>query len=187
MIEKEKIEAAIKLFLEGIGEDPNRIGLLDTPHRISNMCLELFSATNPKNNIEKIKTFEAPNNNMVLQKNINFYSLCEHHLLPFFGYAHIAYIPNGKVLGLSKLARCVDISSKKLQLQENLTNEIAQKIISYVNPKGVIVMLEAEHLCMTMRGIKKPGTKTITYVTKGIFSTDKNLTDNFFNLIKFGA
>ncbi len=174
MIEKEKIEAAIKLFLEGIGEDPNRIGLLDTPHRISNMCLELFSATNPQNNIEKIKTFEAPNNNMVLQKNINF-------------YAHIAYIPNGKVLGLSKLARCVDISSKKLQLQENLTNEIAQKIISYVNPKGVIVMLEAEHLCMTMRGIKKPGTKTITYVTKGIFSTDKNLTDNFFNLIKFGA
>ena len=174
MIERKNIELSVKLFLEGIGEDPNRSGLLETPQRISNMCLELFSNTNAQNNVELEKTFEVSNNDMVLQKDINFYSICEHHLLPFFGRAHIAYVPNGKVLGLSKLARCVDIASKKLHLQEKLTNEIAEKIISCVNPKGVIVMLEAEHMCMTMRGIKKPGAKTITYVTKGIFIDNTN-------------
>jgi GTP cyclohydrolase I len=121
---------------------------------------------------------------MVLEKEITFYSVCEHHLLPFYGKAHIAYIPNGKVVGLSKLARTVEVFSKRPQIQEQMTAQIADDIMKYLNPKGVMVMLEAEHMCMTMRGIRKPGAKTTTYVVRGDFEDNTELRNIFFNLVK---
>lgn len=183
MINDKKIEEAVKLFIEGIGEDINREGLKDTPKRISAMCHELFEGMDGDAAEHLGKTFTAENNQMVIEKDISFYSICEHHFLPFYGKAAIAYVPDGKVAGLSKLARCVEVFARRAQIQEQMTYDIADAIMKYLKPQGVMVLIEAEHLCMTMRGIKKPGSKTISYAAKGSFETDERLRDTFFKLI----
>lgn len=175
---------SVRLLLDGIGEDKNREGLVDTPGRIARMYEEIFSGLeeDPKEHLTKY--FHTTDNNMVVEKDIVFYSMCEHHLVPFYGKAHIAYIPDGKVVGLSKLARTVEVFAKRPQLQEQMTAQIADAIFEHINPKGVMVMVEAEHMCMTMRGVKKPGSKTVTYVTKGIFENNQPLQESFFQLIR---
>ena len=184
MINQSKIEEAVRLFLEGIGEDPDREGLKDTPRRIGEMCNELFGGMEQDASIHMAKVFEADNNEMVLEKDISFYSVCEHHFLPFYGKVHIAYVPNGKVVGLSKLARTVEVYARRAQIQEKMTAQIAEDIMKYLEPQGVMVMIEAEHMCMTMRGIKKPGATTVSYVAKGVFETNTELRNTFFQLVK---
>lgn len=166
-MDNKKIEEAVKLFLEGIGEDPGREGLRDTPERISSMCEELFYGMGKDAKKHLMKTFTAQNNELVLERDITFYSVCEHHFLPFYGQVHIGYIPDGRVVGLSKLARTVEVYARRPQIQEQMTAQIADDIMKYLAPRGVMVMVEAEHMCMTMRGIKKPGTKTVTYAARG--------------------
>ncbi|HOO28732.1 MAG TPA: GTP cyclohydrolase I FolE [Lachnospiraceae bacterium] len=182
-MDRDKIERGIRLVIEGIGEDPGREGLLETPERISRMYEEIFGGLteNPKAYLEK--TFQAENNEMIVEKDIIFYSVCEHHLMPFYGSAHIAYVPDGKVVGLSKLARTVDVYAKRPQIQEKMTAQIADALMEYLQPKGVMVMLTAEHLCMTMRGIRKPGSKTVTVVTRGVFEKNRELKDEFFQML----
>lgn len=169
---KEKIMEGVKLILEGIGEDVNREGLIETPDRIARMYMEIFDGIGKDAKEILSKTFEVENNDLVLEKDITFFSMCEHHLVPFFGKAHIAYIPKGKVAGLSKLARTVEVYAKKPQLQERLTTEIADAIMEYLDAEGAMVVIEAEHTCMTMRGVKKPGSKTITSAVRGVFEKD---------------
>ena len=183
MTDKKKIEAAVKLFLEGIGEDVNREGLEETPERIARMCEEIFDglSKSPKEHLKK--TFSSDHNEMVLEKDIVFYSVCEHHLMPFYGKAHVAYIPRGKVVGLSKLARTVEVYAKRPQIQEQMTAQIADALMEYLKPAGAMVMLEAEHMCMTMRGIKKPGSRTTTYAVRGAFE-DEALQQKFFQMVK---
>ena len=130
------------------------------------------------------RTFTAENNEMILEKDITFYSTCEHHLMPFYGKVHIAYVPDGKVVGISKLARTVEVFSRRLQIQEKLTAQIADAIMESLNPKGVMVMVQAEHMCMSMRGIKKPGSQTVTVVSRGLFEKDENLKNTFLKLVK---
>ncbi|WP_445492189.1 GTP cyclohydrolase I FolE [Niallia sp. 03133] len=166
-----QIEDAVKLILEAIGEDPNREGLLDTPSRVAKMYSEIFSGLqeNPKEYFQTI--FGEDHEELVLVKDIPFYSMCEHHLVPFFGLAHVAYIPrNGKVTGLSKLARAVESVAKRPQLQERITTTVADTINDMLEPHGVMVVIEAEHMCMTMRGVNKPGTKTITTAVRGRYA-----------------
>ncbi|MCI8417360.1 MAG: GTP cyclohydrolase I FolE [Lachnospiraceae bacterium] len=184
MMDYEKIKAGVKLLLEGIGEDVNREGLLETPDRIARMCAEIYGGLyeDPAEHLRK--QFAAERNDMVVEKDITFYSTCEHHLLPFYGKAHIGYLPNGKVVGLSKLARTVDIYARRPQIQEKMTADIANALMKHLEPRGVIVVLEAEHTCMTMRGIKKPGSKTVTMVTTGVFENDEKLQDRFLRLIR---
>jgi GTP cyclohydrolase IA len=183
-MDHKKIEEAVKLFLEGIGEDVNREGIQDTPKRIALMCDEIFAGLNHDAKEHLQKTFTATNNEMVIEKEIPFYSVCEHHLLPFYGKAHIGYIPDGKVVGISKLARTVEVYGKRPQIQEQMTAQIADDIMTFLKPKGVIVLLEAEHMCMTMRGVRKPGTLTTTYVCRGEFDKNVELRNTFLNLIK---
>ncbi|WP_083394511.1 GTP cyclohydrolase I FolE [Planococcus donghaensis] len=172
-VDLDKIEQAVSMILEAVGEDVSREGLQDTPKRVAKMYAEVFSGLkeDPK---EYFKTvFHEGHEELVLVKDIPFYSMCEHHLVPFFGKAHIAYIPrDGVVTGLSKLARAVETVSKRPQLQERITSSIAESLMETLNPHGVYVMVEAEHMCMTMRGIKKPGAKTVTAVSRGILETD---------------
>ena len=153
MIDQNKIKEGVRLLLEGIGEDPSREGLLETPDRIARMYAELFAGMEETPSTHLSKMFQTTNSEMVLEKDITFYSTCEHHMLPFFGKVHIAYIPDGQVVGLSKLARTVEVYARRLQLQEQLTDQIAEALMTCMQPKGVLVMTEAEHLCMTMRGI----------------------------------
>lgn len=183
MMDKEKIEQGVRLLLEGIGEDINREGLVETPERIARMYEEICGGMyqDAKEHLEK--TFTVENNEMVVEKDITFYSMCEHHMLPFYGKVHIAYIPDGKVAGLSKLARTVEVYAKRLQLQEQMTAQIADALMEHLAPKGVMVMAEAEHMCMTMRGVKKPGSKTVTVVTRGAFAKDEKLQNMFFRMI----
>lgn len=186
-MDKGKIERAVRDILEAIGEDPDREGLLDTPKRVANMYEEIFSSID-KNPDEELQVFfeQAGHEELVLVKDIPFYSCCEHHLVPFFGKAHIGYIPRGgKITGLSKLARVVDCVAKKPQLQERLTTEIVESLVRQLNPLGVIVVVEAEHMCMTMRGIKKPGSKTITSGVRGAFQSDAKVRAEALQLIKF--
>ena len=185
-MDKAKIREAVKLFLEGIGEDPGREGLLETPERVVRMADELFpyrprqtdgagaadpltgrgqGETGPAEILSR--TFTAPSGDPVLEKDITFYSVCEHHLLPFFGRADIAYLPGERVAGLSKLARLVEYYARGLQMQERMTAQIADALMTWLAPAGVYVRLEAEHACMTMRGIKKPGTRTVTIAKRG--------------------
>ena len=168
-----KIEEAVGMILEAIGEDTSREGLAETPKRVARMYAEIFSGLH--RDIEKdVKVFNEPGNDeMILIGDIPFYSMCEHHLLPFHGKAHVVYIPReGKILGLSKVARIVDTLSRKPQVQERLTSEIADQIIKAVDARSVCVVIEAEHLCMTMRGIRKPGSKTVTSAMRGGCRTD---------------
>ena len=173
MVDKQKVEQAIRLLLEGIGEDTEREGLKDTPDRIARMCMEIYGGLDEEADHHLAKQFEVENNEMVLEKD-----------MPFYGKAHVAYIPNGKVTGLSKLARTVDVYARRPQIQERLTVQIADALERTLNPKGIMVMLEAEHTCMTMRGIKKPGSKTITTVTRGDFKTDRELQKQFLSMVK---
>jgi len=182
---KKKIKQAVRLFLEGIGEDPERPDLKGTPQRVADMCDEIFCGLRENAAKELEVIFTKDHDEIILLKDIQFYSLCEHHLLPFFGKAHIAYIPDkNRITGLSKLARVVDVLSKKPQVQEKLTTEIAQIIMEKLKPKGVMVVIEAEHLCMSMRGIKKPGAMTITSAVRGIFRKNEKTRSETLSLIR---
>ena len=183
-MDKSKIEQGVRLILEGIGEDPDREGLLGTPDRIARMYEEIFSGMGQDAKEPLSKTFTAVNNEMIIEKDIVFYSTCEHHFMPFYGKAHVAYIPNGKVVGLSKLARTVEVYAKRPQLQEQLTAQVADALMEYLKPLGAMVMIEAEHTCMTMRGVKKPGSKTVTFVCRGAFEENERLQNQFFTLVK---
>ncbi|MCR5655249.1 MAG: GTP cyclohydrolase I FolE [Lachnospiraceae bacterium] len=180
MVDQEKVKQAVRLLLEGVGEDINREGLKDTPDRVARMYAEVLSGMDEDSAVPLSKTFHAGHNEMVLEKDITFYSLCEHHLMPFFGKAHVAYIPNGKVVGLSKIARTVEVYARRLQIQEQMGAQIADAIAKELDAKGVMVMLEAEHTCMTMRGVKKPGSRTVTIVTRGAFADDPSLQQAFY-------
>lgn len=184
MTDQEKVKKAIRLFLEGIGEDPDREGLVETPDRVARMCEEIYGGMDEIASEHLKKRFQVENNEMVLEKDISFYSTCEHHILPFYGKAHIAYIPDGEVVGLSKLARMVEVYARRLQIQEKLTTQIADTLMDELHPKGVMVMLEAEHMCMTMRGVKKPGSRTVTIVKRGAFEENKELSDTFFQMLR---
>lgn len=183
MVDQEKIKKAVEMLLDGIGEDKDREGLKDTPDRIARMYTEIFAGMDENAGTHLARTFTATGSDMVLEKDITFYSMCEHHMMPFYGKAHIAYIPDGKVVGISKLARTVEVYARRLQLQERLCDQIADALFNELKPKGVMVMLEAEHMCMTMRGIKKPGTKTVTVSKRGAFVDDDRLQDTFFNML----
>lgn len=186
MVDRAKIEEAVRLLLEGIGEDVNREGLKDTPDRIARMYEEIYAGMDEDAGEHLKKTFLVDNNEMVIVKDIIFYSTCEHHMMPFYGKAHVAYIPNGRVVGISKLARTVEVYAKRLQIQEKMTGQIADAIIKYLEPLGVMVVVEAEHMCMTMRGIKKPGSKTVTMATRGVFKDNEALKNQFFNMMRVG-
>lgn len=183
-MDKEKIMEGVRLILDGIGEDINREGLLETPDRIARMYEELAAGYTDVAAKHLAKRFHVDNNDMVVEKDIHFYSFCEHHMLPFYGTAAIAYIPDGEVVGLSKMARTVEVYAKRFQLQERLSAQIADAFMQELNPKGVMVLIEAEHMCMTMRGIKKPGTKTVTAVTRGVFDNNEELQNRFFRMIE---
>ncbi|MFT3983913.1 MAG: GTP cyclohydrolase I FolE [Lachnospiraceae bacterium] len=182
-MDRTKIEQGVRLILEGIGEDISREGLKETPERIAKMYEEIYGGLTGDAQTHLEKTFRAENNEMILEKDITFYSTCEHHLMPFYGKAHVAYVPDGRVVGLSKLARTVDVFARRPQIQEKLTAQIADALMEYLQPKGVMVMLEAEHMCMTMRGIKKPGSRTVTVITRGVFEQDKELKTEFFHML----
>ena len=173
-VDIERIEAAVTEILSAVGEDPQRDGLVRTPGRVARMYAELFAglAENPADHLEV--TFAAEHDEMVMVRDIPFASLCEHHMVPFMGRAHVAYIPgsDGRITGLSKLARLVDGYAKRLQVQERMTSQIADAIETALEPKGVLVVVDAEHLCMSMRGVKKSGTSTITSAVRGLFRTD---------------
>ena len=183
MVDQEKVETAIKLLLEGIGEDPIREGLLETPARVARMYGEIAGGMDQSAEEHLSKTFAVASNDLVIERDITFYSLCEHHLLPFYGKAAIGYIPNGRVAGLSKLARTVEVYARRLQLQEQLCAQVADALMEYLAPQGAIVLMEAEHMCMTMRGVQKPGTKTVTLARRGIFETDPSLEERFFRML----
>lgn len=175
MVDKKLVEEAIKMLLKGMGEDPERQGLVGTPDRVARMYEELLAGYDDDSAKHLSKTFSACNSEIVVEKDIQFYSLCEHHLMPFYGKAHIAYIPDEKVVGLSKLARTVEVYARRLQIQERMTSQIADAIQENLTTKGVMVAVEAEHMCMTIRGVKKPGSKTITYACRGKFEEDTEL------------
>ena len=181
---QDKIKEGVRLILEGIGEDINREGLLETPDRIARMYEELAAGYTDDAAVHLKKRFHVDNNDMVMEKDIHFYSFCEHHMLPFYGNAAIAYIPNGEVVGLSKIARTVEVFANRFQLQERLTAQIADAFMEELKPKGVMVLGQAEHMCMTMRGIKKPGTRTVSVVTRGIFDDNESLQNSFYRMLE---
>ena len=184
-MDNKKIEKAINDILEAIGENPKRKDLLDTPKRVAQMYEEILCGINQDPEEELEVVLDQKHNEIVLLKDIPLYSVCEHHLLPFIGRAHIAYIPkNGRVTGLSKIARVADILSRRLQVQERLTTQIADIIMSKLNPLGVMVVIEAEHLCMSMRGVRKPGTMTVTSAVRGIFKENQKTRSEALALMK---
>ena len=173
-VDLERISAAVVEILEAIGEDPQRDGLLRTPERVAKMYEEVFAGLqeDPEHHLEV--QFEAEHDEMVMVRDIAFYSMCEHHLLPFVGKAHVAYVPGetGKITGLSKLARLVEAYARRPQVQERLTSQVADKLMEVLDPRGALVVIEAEHHCMSMRGVQKPGSLTITSAVRGIFLSD---------------
>jgi len=186
-VDLKKIARGVKLILEGVGEDSERPGLKDTPQRVARMFSEILGGLkeNPAKQLQTIQS--EKHDEMVLIKNIPLYSMCEHHLLPFAGVAHIAYIPKaGRIVGLSKIARVVDILSRRLQIQERLTKQIADLIMEHLKPLGVMVVIEAEHMCMSMRGAKKPKSLTVTSALRGSFRTKSATRSEAMTLIKGG-
>ncbi len=173
-VDQSRVEKAVREILEAIGEDADREGLQSTPARVAAMYSELFSGIDDDPARHLTSTFAAEHDEMVMVKDIPFASLCEHHLVPFMGRAHVAYIPSddGRITGLSKLARLVEVFARRLQVQERLTTQIADTVESVLRPKGVLVVVEAEHLCMSMRGVKKPGALTVTSAVRGLFRSD---------------
>ncbi len=184
MVDEAMVERAVLSIIRAIGEDPQREGLVDTPHRIAEMYSELFSGTDADPKVELTVSYEEGHREMVILRDIPFYSLCEHHFLPFYGVAHVGYIPNGKVVGISKLARVVEIYARRPQLQERLTSQIADCIVEVLQPDGVAVVIQAEHLCMTMRGIKKPGSNVVTSATRGLFRNKAATRAEFLSLLQ---
>ena len=170
-VDHERVERAVREILAAVGEDPDRDGLLRTPARVADMYTEIFAGLSDDPAKHLVVTFEADHDEMVLVRDIALYSVCEHHLVPFHGRAHVAYIPNddGRITGLSKLARLVDGFAKRPQVQERLTTQIADALVTALAPRGAFVMIEAEHLCMSMRGVRKPGTLTVTSAVRGLF------------------
>jgi GTP cyclohydrolase I len=185
VIDLVKIESAVRMILEAIGENPEREGLRSTPARVARMYEEIFCGLreDPETYLQRL--FLEEHEEMVLVKDIPMYSMCEHHLLPFFGKTHVAYIPRrGNVTGLSKLARVVEGYAKRPQLQERLTSQVADAIVRKLNPYGVLVVIEAEHMCMTIRGVKKPGSKTVTSAVRGLFERSEATRAEAFSLIR---
>ena len=185
MIDSAKIEEGVRLIIEGIGEDPARQGLQETPARVARMYEEILKGMDEDAAELFAVSFEEGYREMVLVKDIPFYSMCEHHMVPFFGFAHVAYLPGpaGKICGLSKLARTVDVFARRLQVQERLTGQIATTLVECLEPDGVLVVVEAEHLCMSMRGVKKPGSKTITSAVRGAFERSQKTRGEALDLI----
>ena len=177
------IEAAVRTILGEIGEDPDRDGLKDTPERVARMYREVFGGLDEDPGAVLNTTFDQPHDEMIVVRNIPFHSMCEHHLMPFIGRADVAYIPSDRVVGLSKIARLVDVISRRPQIQERLTCLIADYIEEVLKPRGVAARIEAEHMCMTMRGIKKPGSLMVTTVTRGAFRSNDATRAEFFSLI----
>ena len=190
------IENAVRDILYAIGEDPNREGLKNTPNRVARMYKEIYSGVLQTND-ELCTMFDTTFSDgdddgdmsdkfgdLVIVKDIPFYSTCEHHLVPFFGHAHVAYIPNDKIIGISKVARLLEAIARRPQVQERITKDVLDCIVKMLNPKGVMIVIEAEHLCMSMRGVKKPGTKTVTSATYGAFRDDPATRNEFLQLIK---
>ena len=184
MVNEEKVRQAVALFLEGIGENPEREGLKETPGRVARACKEIFGGYEQNPSEILLKRFDSSASDLVIEKNIQFYSMCEHHLLPFYGKVAIGYVPDGKVLDLSKLVRLVNAFSRRAQIQENLTEQIADALTQNLGAKGVIVYVQAEHMCMSMRGVNRPGVVTSTLSHRGLLSQDKSLRDAFFERIK---
>jgi GTP cyclohydrolase IA len=184
-VDHERIERAVREILSAIGEDPDRDGLVRTPARVAEMYAEIFSGLTEDPAKHLVVTFEADHDEMVLVRDIALYSACEHHLVPFHGHAHVAYIPNedGRITGLSKLARLVDGFAKRPQVQERLTTQIADALVTALAPRGAFVMIEAEHLCMSMRGAQKPGSLTITSAVRGSFKDDSRTRAEAMSLI----
>ncbi|MFZ6017659.1 MAG: GTP cyclohydrolase I FolE [Nitrospirota bacterium] len=180
-----KIEKGVRLILEGICEDPERAGLKETPERVARMYEEIFAGLATPTE-ELLKHMEGESHDeMVLLKDIPFYSVCEHHLLPFIGRAHVAYIPSGgKIVGLSELAKAVEVLAKRPQVQERLTTQLVDLIMERLKPKGAMVIIDAEHLCMSMRGVKKPGARTVTSAVRGIFRSKQSTREELLELIK---
>lgn len=184
MVDQRKVKEAVLSIIEAIGEDPKRQGLVGTPGRIAEMYAELFMGIDLDPKEELTVSFEEGHHEMVILRDIPFYSMCEHHLLPFYGVVHIGYIPKGSVVGASKLARVVEILSKRPQLQERLTTQIAETIVEALQPDGVAVVIQAEHMCMTIRGVKKPGSNVITSATRGLFRTKAATRSEFMSLVQ---
>ena len=180
-----RIEKGVRLILEGIGEDTERAGLRGTPERVAKMYKEIFSGLETPTD-EILKAMEGESHDeMVLLKDIPFYSVCEHHLLPFIGKVHVSYIPSGgKIVGLSELVKAVEVLSKRPQVQERLTTQLADLIMSELKPKGAMVIIDAEHLCISMRGVKRPGSRTVTSAVRGIFRTKQSTREELLELIK---
>lgn len=185
-MDQEKIKEGVRLLLEGMGEDPTREGLLETPERVARMYEEIYAGYGEDAGEHLKKTFTVESADLVLERDIVFHSVCEHHLMPFFGKAHIAYLPGERVVGLSKLARTVEVYAKRLQIQERMTGQIADAIMEHLNAQGVMVVVEAEHMCMTMRGVKKPGSRTITLAKRGVFAEDPTAEAKVFSLLRMG-
>lgn len=186
MIDQNEIKKAITSIIKAIGEDPKREGLVDTPSRVAEMYSELFMGVGKDAKEEMKVVYEAGHREMVVLRYVPFYSVCEHHLLPFYGVAHIGYIPDveGRVVGISKLARVVEITARRPQIQERMTTEIADAIVDGLNPAGVAVVVQAEHMCMIMRGIKKQGSNIVTSAVRGTFLTHPETRAEFFSLIQ---
>ncbi len=186
MFDEAKIMSAVTSIIKAIGEDPEREGLVDTPRRVAEMYAELFMGLDIDPKEELSVGYELGHREMVIVKDIPFYSMCEHHLLPFYGVAHIGYIPdvNGRVVGLSKLARVVEIVAKRPQIQERITTDIADAIMDGLKPSGVAVVVKAEHMCMIMRGVRKPGSSIITSAIRGAFRTKAESRAEFFSLLQ---
>ncbi len=183
MVDQDKVQQAVRLLLEGIGEDPTREGLVETPSRVARMYTELAGGMDKSASEHLSKTFAVASDDLVIERDITFYSMCEHHMLPFYGHATIGYVPAGRVAGLSKLARTVEVFARRLQLQEQLTAQIADALMEHLAPQGAIVLIEAEHMCMTMRGVQKPGTQTVTLARRGCFEEDPALEERFFRML----
>jgi len=185
-VQHDAIKDATRALLQAIGEDPDREGLLETPRRVAEMYAELFSGIGKDPKTELSVSFDEGHQEMIIVRDIPFYSMCEHHLLPFFGVAHVGYIPStqGKVVGISKLARVVDVVSRRPQLQERMTRQIADAVYEALEPDGAGVIIEAEHLCMVMRGVRKPGSSIVTSAVRGTFRSKVATRNEFLALIR---
>ena len=183
IIDRTKIEKAVKLFLEAIGENSEREGLIETPRRVANMCAEMFEKNSNVDESALFKSFNVNFDGLVVVKDISFCSFCEHHLMPFFGNVHVAYIPGSRVIGLSKIARIVNLFSGRLQLQERLTNSIASAIFHNLNAKGVMVAVDGFHSCVALRGVKKASSRTLTFISNGVCKNNESYRSEFLKLV----